>query len=184
MNLAIRCLSAINVVQLGAFRWGAMFLVLAVAAIVSAGVFFRYVLNDSLSWSEELAKYAMLWLVFLGAPIALRLGVHPNIEIVISRFPSRVTRFILAVMHLAVCVFCSFLAMKSHDFAWNGRTQVAISVGDVSMYWFFVSIPIGMASMALVSLQQFLEDMSFLIAGKPAQQDTFVTKHRPVLDEF
>jgi TRAP-type C4-dicarboxylate transport system permease small subunit len=122
--------------------------------------------------------------VFLGAPIALRLGVHPNIEIVISRFPSRVTRFILAVMHLAVCVFCSFLAMKSHDFAWNGRTQVAISVGDVSMYWFFVSIPIGMASMALVSLQQFLEDMSFLIAGKPAQQDAFVTKHRPVLDEF
>ncbi|MEL0195459.1 MAG: TRAP transporter small permease [Rhodobiaceae bacterium] len=161
-----------------------MFLVLAVAAIVSAGVFFRYVLNDSLSWSEELAKYAMLWLVFLGAPIALRLGVHPNIEIVISRFPSRVTRFILAVMHLAVCVFCSFLAMKSHDFAWNGRTQVAISVGDVSMYWFFVSIPLGMASMALVSLQQFLEDMSFLIAGKPAQQDAFVTKHRPVLDEF
>jgi hypothetical protein len=38
--------------------------------------------------------------------------------------------------------------------------------------------------MALVSLQQFLEDMSFLIAGKPAQQDAFVTKHRPVLDEF
>ena len=184
MNVAIRCLSAINVVQLGAFRWGSMFLVLAVAAIVSAGVFFRYVLNDSLSWSEELAKYAMLWLVFLGAPIALRLGVHPNIEIVISRFPSRVTRVILAAMHLAVCVFCGFLAMKSHDFAWNGKTQVAISVGDVSMYWFFVSIPLGMASMALVSLQQFLEDVSFLIGGKPVQQDAFVTKYRPILDEF
>ena len=184
MSFIIRCLSTINMVQLGAFRWGAMFLVLAVAAIVSAGVFFRYVLNDSLSWSEELAKYAMLWLVFLGAPIALRLGVHPNIEIVISRFPSWVTRAILAAMHLAVCVFCGFLAMKSHDFAWNGRTQVAISVGDVSMYWFFVSIPLGMASMALVSLQQFLEDVSFLIGGKPVQLDAFVTKHRPVLDEF
>ena len=134
--------------------------------------------------SSFLAKYAMLWLVFLGAPIALRLGVHPNIEIVISRFPSRVTRVILAAMHLAVCVFCGFLAMKSHDFAWNGKTQVAISVGDVSMYWFFVSIPLGMASMALVSLQQFLEDVSFLIGGKPVQQDAFVTKYRPILDEF
>ena len=87
MNLAIKFLSVINTIQLGAFRWGAMFLVITVAAIVTAGVFFRYVLNDSLSWSEELAKYAMLWLVFLGAPIALRLGVHPNIEIIISRFP-------------------------------------------------------------------------------------------------
>ena len=117
MNLAIRFLSVINTIQLGAFRWGAMFLVITVAAIVTAGVFFRYVLNDSLSWSEELAKYAMLWLVFLGAPIALRLGVHPNIEIIISRFPSKATRAILAVMHLAVFIFCAFLAMKSHDFA-------------------------------------------------------------------
>jgi TRAP-type C4-dicarboxylate transport system permease small subunit len=74
--------------------------------------------------------------------------------------------------------------MKSHDFAWNGRTQVAISVGDVSMYWFFVSIPLGMASMALVSLQQFLEDISSLFTNTPAHQDAFVTKHRPVLDEF
>ncbi|NBR39108.1 MAG: TRAP transporter small permease [Alphaproteobacteria bacterium] len=184
MNLAIRFLSVINTIQLGAFRWGAMFLVITVAAIVTAGVFFRYVLNDSLSWSEELAKYAMLWLVFLGAPIALRLGVHPNIEIIISRFPSKATRAILAVMHLAVFIFCAFLAMKSHDFAWNGRRQVAISVGDVSMYWFFVSIPLGMASMALVALQQFLEDASGLFSAKPTEEDGFVTKYRPVMDEF
>ena len=92
MTSLIRFFSAINMVQLSACRWGAMFLVLAIAIIVSASVFFRYVLNDSLSWSEELAKYAMLWLVFLGAPIALRLGVHPNIEIMISQFPKRVPK--------------------------------------------------------------------------------------------
>ncbi len=184
MTLAIRFLSAINAVQLGFFRLGAMLLVLAIAAIVSAGVFFRYVLNDSLSWSEELAKYAMLWLVFLGAPIALRLGVHPNIEVLISRLPSIMTKVVLAIMHLAVCLFCTFLAIKSHDFAWNGRTQVAISVGDVSMYWFFVSIPLGMASMALVSLQQFLEDAYSLFTNNRIEQDAFVAKHKPVLEEF
>lgn len=184
MTWAIRFLSAINGIQLGVFRWGAMLLVVAIAAIVSAGVFFRYALNDSLSWSEELAKYAMLWLVFLGAPIALRLGAHPNIEVVISRFPSRMTRLILTIMHLAVCLFCAFLAIKSHDFAWNGRTQVAISVGDISMYWFFVSIPLGMASMALVSLQQFLEDASSLFKNSRIEQDAFVAKHKPVLEEF
>ena len=74
MSSLIRFLSVINMAQLTAFRWGSMFLVLSIAVIVSASVFFRYVLNDSLSWSEELAKYAMLWLVFLGSPIALRLG--------------------------------------------------------------------------------------------------------------
>ena len=184
MTSLIRFLSAINMVQLSAFRWGAMFLVLAIAAIVSASVFFRYVLNDSLSWSEELAKYAMLWLVFLGAPIALRLGVHPNIEIMISNFPKRFTQVILTVMHLAVFIFCAFLALKSHEFAWNGRTQVAIAVGDVSMYWFFVSIPLGMASMALVSLQQFLEGTLGLSRSEPVEKDRFTAKHQHVLEEF
>ena len=184
MTSLIRFLSAINMVQLSAFRWGAMFLVLAIAAIVSASVFFRYVLNDSLSWSEELAKYAMLWLVFLGAPIALRLGVHPNIEILVSKFPRRITQAILTVMHLAVFIFCAFLALKSHEFAWNGRTQVAIAVGDISMYWFFVSIPLGMASMALVSLQQFLEETAGFFSSEPCEKDRFTAKHRPILEEF
>ena len=184
MTSLIRFFSAINMVQLSACRWGAMFLVLAIAIIVSASVFFRYVLNDSLSWSEELAKYAMLWLVFLGAPIALRLGVHPNIEIMISQFPKRVAQAILTIMHLAVFIFCAFLALKSHEFAWNGRTQVAIAVGDVSMYWFFVSIPLGMGSMALVSLQQFLEGVLGLSKSAPVEKDRFMEKHRPTLEEF
>ena len=184
MSSLIRFLSVINMAQLSAFRWGSMFLVLSIAVIVSASVFFRYVLNDSLSWSEELAKYAMLWLVFLGSPIALRLGVHPNIEIVISNFPKKITQIILTIMHLAVFAFCAFLALKSHDFAWNGRTQVAISVGDISMYWFFVSIPLGMASMALVSLQQFLEDAVELFSSTKSKKDEFVTKYRPILEEF
>lgn len=184
MLAIIRVLSAVNFVQLSVMRLGAMLLVIAVAAIVCAGVFFRYVLNDSLSWSEELAKYAMLWLVFLAAPIALRLGVHPNIEILVARFPSTLKRAILTLVHLGVCVFCSYLAVKSHGFAWNGKTQVAISVGDVSMYWFFVSIPVGLVGMALVSLQQFLEDVYLLITNTPCDTDAFVSRHRPVLDEF
>ncbi len=184
MTSLIRLLSVVNNVQLSIFRWGSMFLVLSIAVIVFASVFFRYVLNDSLSWSEELAKYAMLWLVFLGAPIALRLGVHPNIEIIISKFPKKITQSVLTLMHLAVFVFCAFLAVKSHEFAWNGRTQVAIAVGDISMYWFFVSIPLGMASMALVSLQQFLEKTLSFFSSELPEKDKFSEKHQPVLEEF
>ena len=113
-----------------------------------------------------------------------QVGVHPNIEIMISQFPKRVAQAILTIMHLAVFVFCAFLALKSHEFAWNGRTQVAIAVGDVSMYWFFVSIPLGMASMALVSLQQFLEGALGLSKLEPVEKDRFTEKHRPTLEEF
>ncbi len=165
-------------------RWGAMILVLAIAVIVAAGVFYRYVLNDSLSWSEELAKYALLWLVFLGSPIALRLGGHPNIEIVISRFPDLIVGWVKTLVYLAVFIFCGYLAFKSHAFAWNGRTQVAIAIGDVSMYWFFLSIPVGMGSMALVSLQQFLEELFALITRNRFEDDAFLKHHKSIIDEF
>ncbi len=165
-------------------RWGAMILVLAIAVIVAAGVFYRYVLNDSLSWSEELAKYALLWLVFLGSPIALRLGGHPNIEIVISRFPDLIVGWVKTLVYLAVFIFCGYLAFKSHAFAWNGRTQVAIAIGDVSMYWFFLSIPVGMGSMALVSLQQFLEELFALITRNRFEDDEFLKHHKSIIVEF
>jgi hypothetical protein len=53
--------------------------------VVAAQVFFRYVLNHSLFWSEELARYILVWLTFLGASVAYRRGVHPRIDLFVSR---------------------------------------------------------------------------------------------------
>lgn len=55
---------------------------------VAVQVFFRYVLNHSLFWSEELARYMLVWLTFLGASVAYRRGVHPGIDILFIRLPS------------------------------------------------------------------------------------------------
>ena len=53
----------------------------AMAALVAVQVFFRYVLNHSLFWSEELARYFLVWLTFLGASVAYYRKVHPGIDI-------------------------------------------------------------------------------------------------------
>ena len=96
MTVLIKALSRLNRWQLEIFRYSTMFMVVVIACVIAAGVFFRYVLNDSLSWSEELAKYAMLWMVFLGAPIALRTGGHPNIEILLNLVPRRFSILVAA----------------------------------------------------------------------------------------
>jgi TRAP-type C4-dicarboxylate transport system permease small subunit len=184
MAVLIKVLSRLNRWQLEVFRYSAMFMVVVIACVIAAGVFFRYVLNDSLSWSEELAKYAMLWMVFLGAPIALRTGGHPNIEILLNLVPRRFSILVKTIVYGGVLFFCGFLTLKSHDFAWNGRTQVAISIGDLSMYYIFVSIPVGMASMSLVSLQLFLEHVKEVLTSTPQREDQLKTQYKAILDEF
>ena len=66
MNLLIIMISFLDIFLkplIALCKGATIFLVMSIALIVSASVFFRYVLNDSLTWSEEIAKYSMVWLV-------------------------------------------------------------------------------------------------------------------------
>ncbi|MBI3964735.1 MAG: TRAP transporter large permease subunit [Chloroflexi bacterium] len=57
------------------------------AAIMLVGVFFRYVLNDSLSWSDELALIVFAWATFLSIATAYRHDKHVNVGMLVERFP-------------------------------------------------------------------------------------------------
>ena len=50
--------------------------------MILAQVFFRYVLNDSLAWTEELAKFAMVWVACLVAPWAYREHLNVSIQMI------------------------------------------------------------------------------------------------------
>lgn len=56
-------------------------------AMTSAGVFWRYALNSALSWSEELARFLLVWVSFLGAALATYRGSHIGISILSDRLP-------------------------------------------------------------------------------------------------
>jgi len=60
-------------------------------------VFYRYVLRNSLSWSEEFQKYMHIWLIFLAIPLAYKKGAHIGMNIMFNKLPQKV-QFILAVL--------------------------------------------------------------------------------------
>lgn len=163
----VSLLSRVNRINLEACRLASIFLCGAIAVIVAAGVFFRYVLNDSLSWAEELSKFCMLWLVFVGSPIALRIGNHIAIEILPGALPARTAALLRAAVMAIVIAFLVVLLWKSWGFAANGWSQTAIAIGDISMFWIFVSIPVGAASMLLVAVQLLLEQLTRVLGGTP-----------------
>jgi TRAP-type C4-dicarboxylate transport system permease small subunit len=93
--------------------------------IVAAQVFFRYLLNHSLFWSEELARYILVWLTFLGASVAYRRGVHPSIDLFSYRLGSRGARIMRWAVHLVAVVFLGILVIYGAQFAYFVRLQIS-----------------------------------------------------------
>jgi len=163
MPAVLTALVGLNAALLGICRYLSIVFVAAIAVIVGAAVVFRYGFNNSLSWSEDAAKFIMVWMTFIGAPLGFKHGAHVSCDLLPPGLPKSLLRAIRIVVWLIVLFVMVVLTRNGWTFAWNGRSQVALTVGDISMFWIFVCMPIGAALMALVALEQLLR----VILGMP-----------------
>lgn len=69
-------------------------------------VFFRYVLNSPLIGPEELATLLYIWLVFIGADIALRRGEHVSIDMLVNIFPNKLRLVSFLVTQISMLTIC------------------------------------------------------------------------------
>ena len=61
--------------------WIAFVIFWGLAFIVFLQFFTRYVLNDSLAWTEEIARYGLMWVVFIGGAVVTRKNTHIAVEL-------------------------------------------------------------------------------------------------------
>jgi TRAP-type C4-dicarboxylate transport system permease small subunit len=98
---------------------------LSMSLIVAVQVFFRYVLNSSLFWSEELARFMLVWLTFLGASAAYRRRVHPGVDVLYRRMPPWLKRTSAVLIHLvSIGLFCVMI-LYGYRFAHFVRFQIS-----------------------------------------------------------
>jgi TRAP-type C4-dicarboxylate transport system permease small subunit len=94
------------------------------AVIVAAQVFSRYGLNYSLFWSEELARFLLVWITFLGASVAYFYNAHPGVDAVYRHLPLKLQRWSTLVVHVvSLCLF-SVMVINGAGFAWFVRLQI------------------------------------------------------------
>ena len=128
MTTAGRCIDFVDglsrrcnaLVEQALFALGA-----AMVVVVAAQVFFRYGLNQSLFWSEELARYILVWLTFLGASVAYRRNVHPRIDLFSSRLGAPAARVMRIAAHLVATAFFGLLVVYGAQFAHFVRLQIS-----------------------------------------------------------
>ncbi|OGA73296.1 MAG: hypothetical protein A3G81_03645 [Betaproteobacteria bacterium RIFCSPLOWO2_12_FULL_65_14] len=136
--------------------WVVAYLTLQMCLAVLLGVFTRYVLNDSLAWTEELARYSMIWLSWLGGGIALRRGAHIAVEFLRDALPQTVRSVIVLAGRLGVFFFLGVCLWYGVDLTSRVSAQSTIALG-ISMQIPYAAIPVGALLMAyhLVAVMSF-----------------------------
>jgi len=92
-------------------------ILVALVAVTFSQVVFRYVLEASLSWSEELARFLLMWLAALSTAYAMKTGAHFALHFVVDRTPPAMRRLISSAVALSASAFLAVFAYQSLRFA-------------------------------------------------------------------
>ena len=122
----------------------------ALAFVVFLQFFTRYVLNNSLGWTEEIARFLLIAVTFIGAIMAVRKGSHIAVEILYRWFPRPLRRVMQTVVDLTAVVFYGALTWFTYQLA--GRTfQMMVSI-DVPKSWLYYGVMVCFALMTVYAV--------------------------------
>lgn len=125
------------------------FSVMIVACVLQ--VFTRYVLNTSLSWTEELARYMFIWSNLLGAAICVRWGSHATVTAVFDLFPARVQRALRILIQAVVAGLSLLLAIYGFRVAYVTRIETSPAL-KISMSLINAAVPVSGILMVVFSV--------------------------------
>jgi TRAP-type C4-dicarboxylate transport system permease small subunit len=131
--------------------------------VVVAQVFCRFILGFSLFWSEELAKYLMAGMVFIGTSIAIKRGDMASLTFFQERFPEPVSKALKIISSLCVITLMSVVGWSGLSLTIDAIDQTTATLG-VAMAIPFSVIPLGSLLIILQSLR-----VLFDVLLKPAQ---------------
>ncbi|WP_138515738.1 TRAP transporter small permease [Rhodoferax bucti] len=127
------------------------------AGLVFLQFFSRYVLNDSFAWTEELAVYCLMPVVFIGASMCVRRVRHIQVNLVYRYLPEPAGRALSTAVDVAALVFYSYGAwlVARYALAVDNEPMTTINWNKSHVYWLAFA---GFALMAVRALQVAVEN--------------------------
>ena len=132
-------------------RWErgvAVILLAATVAIVVLQVFFRYVLNSSLSWTEEAARYLFIWAALLGFSSSVEARRLFSFEMIAAHLPAAGQRACRVLFAIAAAAFLWVLIVNGSALVAHTMTQTSPAIG-MPMAVAYGALPVGGVLVAL-----------------------------------
>lgn len=133
--------------------------------IVFANVVSRYYLQFSLAWSEEVARFMLVWLVFLGSFLAYIHDEHLGLDILVKKFPP-LLRKITAVGANLLVIFALYAVMEGGYLMMIANFDWLSPAAEIPQGYIYVVVPL---SCGLMILQTILKTYYVITAKSPSQ---------------
>lgn len=158
-------------------------LIAALLLLMTAQIVLRYGFNSSLLWAEEMCRYMLIWLAFLGMALSYERGEVAALTFVsgaLSRVPALVLGIVCSVLSLGLCLLLVWYGLKFAGLA--GGSQIpamrfiledlfgANAPQAPGIYWVYVALPVGMGLLALRLLADTVLCIRALSTGETLTQ--------------
>lgn len=142
-------------------------LILILILDVWLGVVARYLFHWQIPWTEELARYIMIWGILLAVPCCCYRREHIGLAILQNRLPTRVLRIVNVILDLVAFVLFTLIAFTGATFAEKGLQQASMVFG-MSMFIPYAVIPVTFGLSAVQTLFALIRDFGRLYTNDDA----------------
>lgn len=130
--------------------------------VVSGQVFFRYALNLSVDWAEEVSRLSFVWSVFLAVPLGVKRGAHVGIALLTDRLSAAVQDKLFRAMNVLAIVLMAIVAYEA--------VVLTVDQWDEPMSTLDVSVGLFMLPLAVGATHAVLHLVSGVFLGPPVKQ--------------
>ncbi len=116
-------------------------LITAMVLVTGAQILCR-VFVDSLTWSEELTRYLMIWATFLGTSVVYKHSGHINVSILQDHVPPMTQKLLKLLVHLVCGAVCAVAVCYGFKYMKMQGTQLSAAL-RVPMRLMYLAIPVG-----------------------------------------
>ena len=131
-------------------RWATRFSMAAACAMMAIAaslglfqIFTRFVIEQPAEWTEVLIRFSLIWMVFLGIPMAFRQGAMVSVDVLYRWSPPRLKRVLDWIVCLAALLLILSIIWWGWDYANRGKVQTVTGLENVSMFWAYLALPVG-----------------------------------------
>lgn len=137
-----------------------LFISLAImTAVIFWQVIARFFLGGAFAWGEELSRFLMIFMVIIGAAVAVRSNSLIAVDVFLERATGITRRVMITLIHMSIIVFSVIIIYHGTLLAQNFAIQKAPSI-QISMEVIYMLLPLGSVLMIMNSLACIIEEFS------------------------